>query len=142
MKEVYNDATLECSAAEVISRKIMRSIYAEIDNIGKCLTYKCSLNSEATIKKELDPKNPLINEFSLLNNNDKLESDKLYVAIKAIRPYRIKKSNHTHRHKAQVFTTNKFTFAKITQQLSNIPLLDPPKVIKIIEPGDEKIDKP
>lgn len=132
-KYVHNNSTMECIAAEIISRKIIPSAFVDIPNVGKCFTYKCSRNSEATITKELNPKEAKVNENSLLDLNSKLECDKLFVAIKVERPYRIGKINHTGRHKAQIFITDDFTFAKITLQISNIPNLIPERIIKIIE---------
>ncbi|AKK73662.1 hypothetical protein OK18_14570 [Chryseobacterium gallinarum] len=132
-KFVHNNFTIECDSAEVISRKIMPGVYVDFESIGKCLTYKCSRNSEATILKELDPKERKINEYSALDLNSKLECEKLFVAIERKKPYRITKVNHSHRHNAQTFTTDAFTYAKITQQLVNIPLLDPEQPICLIE---------
>ena len=125
MKFVHNNASIECSSAEIISRKILPSAFIDINNVGKCFSYKCSLNSEATIKKEIEPKKPIVNQNSSLDNESKLECDKLFVAVKRNKPYRLCKINFTGRHKAQTFTTDEFTFAKISLQLSNIPLLDP-----------------
>ncbi len=135
-KLVHNNSTLECIAAQIISRKILPSAFVEIPNIGICFTYKCSLNSEAKILKELIPKICKVNEFSLLDLDSKLECDKLFVAIKKNKPYRLRKINFTGRHKAQTFITDEFTFAQITLQIGNIPFLNPEKVIKYVQAQD------
>ncbi|WMI66715.1 hypothetical protein RBH94_06010 [Aestuariibaculum sp. YM273] len=132
-KEVFNNSTIECLSAEIISRKILPSSFLEIEHVGRCFTYKCSRNSEATVKKELDPKEPFYNEHSLLDLGSKLECENMFVAINKKKPYKYTKINHTGRHKAQTFTSKEYTFAKISKQLSNIPLCDPPKEIVLIE---------
>ena len=132
MKSVHNNASIECNSAEVISRKIIPSSFIELNNVGKCFSYKCSLNSEATIKKTLIPKEAIVNSNSLLNLESKLECDKLFVAVKKNKPYKFCVINLTGRHKAQTFITDEFTFAKITLQISNIPLLNPELEIKLI----------
>lgn len=122
MKAIELNATIECVAAEVIARKIIPSAFTEIPNIGKCFTYKCSLNSEATIEKELEPKEALVYQRSMLTAGDLLESDGLFVAVKCRRPYtNFGLTNHSHRHKAQTFKTREFTLAKISRMIQNIP---------------------
>ena len=139
MKFVHENASIECNSAEIISRKILPSSFIDINNIGKCFSYKCSLNSEATIKKELEPKKPIVNQNSNLENESKLECDKLFVAVKRNKPYRLFIINFTGRHKAQTFTTDEFTYAMISLQLSNIPLLIPQlEVIPVENEKDEK----
>lgn len=133
MKSVYNNASIECDSAEIISRKVIHSAFIELPNIGKCFSYKCSLNSEATIKKESNPKEAKVNQHSLLDLESKLECDKLFVAVKKNKPYKLCLINLTGRHKAQTFVTDEFTFAKITLQLSNIPNLHPELEIKFVE---------
>lgn len=133
MKLVHNNSSIECNSAEIVSRKILPSAFIELNNIGRCFSYKCSLNSEATIKEEIVPKNPLVNQNSNLDKETKLECDKLFVAVKKSKPYKLCKINFTGRHKAQTFTTDKFTFAKISLQLSNIPQLSPQLEIKFVE---------
>jgi hypothetical protein len=133
MKFVHNNSTIECDSAEVISRKIIPSSFIEIQNIGKCFSYKCSLNSEATIKKELNPKECKVNINSCLDLNAKLESDKLFVAVAKKKPYKFSLINLSGRHKAQYFMTDEFTYAAITFQLKNIPLLNPEKQIISVE---------
>lgn len=141
MKEVFDNTTIECSSAEIISRKIVPSSFLNIPKIGKCFTYKCSRNSEAIIKKELKPKKAIYNENSLLCCNTKLECDKLFVAVNKNKPYKYEKINHTGRHKAQTFTTKEYTYAKITKQIHNIPSLIPPKEIKLIQQESSKDKK-
>jgi len=133
MKEVFDNSTIECNSAKIISRKITPSSFLNIPNIGRCFTYKCSRNSEAVIKKELDPKEPIYNHNSLLNIDTKLECELLFVAVNKIKPYSFIKINHTGRHKAQTFTTKEYTYAKISKQISNIPQLDSPRIIELVE---------
>jgi hypothetical protein len=126
MKIVYDNSSIECLSADVISRFILPSSFLEIKTIGKCLTYKCKRNSEATILKELDPKNAVVNSNSHLDLNVKLECENLYIAINKTKPYKYDLVNHSGRHKAQQMVTNEFTFAKISKQIPNIPQAIPP----------------
>jgi hypothetical protein len=133
MKEVFDNTTIECLSAQVISRKIIPSSFLNIPTVGKCFTFKCSRNSEALIIKELIPKKAIYNKNSILCCDTKLECELLFIAVNIKKPYRLSKINHTGRHKAQTFTTKEYTFAKISKQIHNIPLLDPPKTIEIIQ---------
>ena len=138
MKLVYENNSIECNSAEVISRKIMPGTFIELENVGKCLTYKCSRNSEAKIVKELNPKEPLHNKFSAVDLDSRLESDKIFIAILRTKPYKVYLKNHSGTHKAQTFTTDVFTFAKITNQLISIPKIKMPVNFEIIKPPEIK----
>ena len=109
----------------------------EIKQIGKCRTYKCSRNSEATILKELNPKRAYCNHNSALDINDKLESEDIFLAVNTNKSIKVELLNHTGRHKAQTFTTEHFTFAKISKQFPNIAQLNPQKTIQ--EPIDPNL---
>lgn len=132
MKLVHNNSTIECLSAKVISRKIMPGSFIDLPNIGKCFSYKCSRNSEAKILKELNPKEPIVNEFSALEIDDMLECENLYVAVTAKKPYKLDVINHSGRHKARTFESKEFTFAKVLLQHQNLKLLVPEKVIKYL----------
>lgn len=131
-KYVHNNNSIECNSAEIISRKITPGNFVSIKHIGRLFTYKCDRNSEAIIKRELDPKKPIYNFNSHLDEGVKLECEKLYLMVLSKKPYSKDVINHTHRHKAETITTDNFTFAKISQQLKNIPLLDPEKEIILL----------
>ena len=125
MKLVYDNSSIECFSAEIISRQILPSSFIEYENVGKCFTYKCKRNSEASILKELIPKTPKINQNSYLDIGTKVECENLFIAVCKLKPYKIDVINHSGRHKAQVIMTNEFTFAKISKQISNIPDANP-----------------
>ncbi|MDR6302185.1 hypothetical protein [Mesonia maritima] len=131
-KAVHDNSSIECLAAEIISRKIVPSSFVNIEPIGRCFSYKCYRNSEATIIKELQPKEPVHNEFSLLDINTKLECEDLFVLVNKKKPYKYSKINHTGRHKAQTFKTKEYTFAKISKQIHCIPNAIPPIKVKLI----------
>lgn len=126
MKIVHDNSSIECLSADVISRVILPSSFLEIKTIGKCLTYKCKRNSEATIRKELTPKNAIVNSHSHLDLDIKLECENLFVAVNKIKPYKYDLINHSGRHKAQQMVTEEFTFAKISKQIPGIPQANPP----------------
>lgn len=133
MKQVHDNSSIECFAADIISRRISPSSYMEIKNIGKCKTFKCTRNSEASITKELVPKKAIYNLNSLLDLNDKIESEDIFLAINCKRTPKIILLNHTGTHKAQAYSTTDYTFAKVSKQFPNIPQLEPPKLIKKVE---------
>ena len=121
----------------------MHASFIEISYIGRCFSYKCSLNSEALILKELTIKKPVCNSNSLLDLNSKLQCANLFVAVNVKKPYKLSVINKSGRHKAQRFVTKEFTFAKISKQLQNIPLLEPQRVISIPQRKEElQIKKP
>ena len=126
-KFVHNSSSIECLSAQIISRDIVPSSFLNIKDIGKCFTYKCKKNSEAEILKELNPKRSIYCIESNLNIGDILECENLFVAINKNKPYTPTLINYTHRHKAQMFVSKEYTFAKISKQIGNIPLLNPPK---------------
>lgn len=130
IKCVHNGSSIECQSAEIVARKIVVSSFMEIRNIGRCFTYKCSRNSEAVVTKELEPKKARHNMNSNLNLNDKVEGENLFLAINDKRGLRITKTNHSATHKAQLFSTKEYTYAEISRQIPNIPLLIPPLVFK------------
>lgn len=131
MKIVNEGASIECLGAEIISRKFTRNSLILIPKVGKCMKYKCSLNSEAIILKELDPKEPKYNEASFLSINDMIEAENIVVYVNQIKNLKFTLINHSGRHKAQQSNTNTFTFAQITKQFPNLPKIN---TIKEISP--------
>lgn len=129
MKQVHYNSSIECLAADIISKKILPSSYMVVNKIGKCRTFKCTRNSEAIITKELEPKTPIYNINSRLDLDDKLESEDIFLAINCKTSPKVGLINHTGRHKAQTCSTTDYTFAKISRQFPNIPVLVPPKLI-------------
>lgn len=139
MKLFQDNTSIECLSAEIISRRIVSSSYMLINNIGKCLVYKCSKNSEAVIKKELSPKEAVHNQNSSLDLDDMLEGENITVAMQARRGPKISKVGaHSHRHNAQTCKSDKYTFAMITKQIPGNPFAIPPHEIIAVEP--KKID--
>lgn len=136
-KFVHNNSAIECLSAEITSRKIQNSSYIKLAKIGRCFVYKCSRNSSAKIVKELSPKLPNYCNESNLNANDLLECDSLFVAIKKETPYVPDVINLTGRHKAQMFISKEYTFAKITKQIFNIPEKSPENTLTIMSSSEE-----
>ena len=123
-KHTFLGASIECHGAEIISRKILYSSYIEILNIGKCKTYKCTLNSEATIHKELPhPKTPKYKETSCITEGDIIEGENITLFVNNDRNIKISVINHSGSHKAQQSNTNCYTYAVITLQCKGIPAL-------------------
>ena len=127
MKLVHENCSIECEAANVISRKIIRCSFMEIKTVGKCTTYKCKRNCEAEITKELSPKAYKMKKTSALNIADSLECEDLFLAVHTLKTLRVTKDTHTGRHNAQFAQTNAYTFAEISRQIHNIPKLNPVK---------------
>ena len=119
-------------SANIITRKVERSALILIKDVGRCASWKCSRNSEASILKELNPKEPKYNKNSSLNLNDKVEAENLILYIQCMKNMSSKIKNHSSTHKAQNYITKEYTVARITKQIPNIPLLIPPaKVVAI-----------
>lgn len=121
MKYVHENCSIECEGADIVSRKIVRSSFMEIKSIGKCTTYKCKLNSEAVIRKELASRKPKYKTTSKVQAGDMLECEDLFLAVNTRKALKIALDNHTGRHKAQVARTDSYTFAEISKQIPNIP---------------------
>jgi hypothetical protein len=133
MKQVYDNCSIECESAEIISRRITPSSFVEYKKLGKCLTYNCKQNSEAKISKEVVPKDAVINDNSMLDLESKIECENMHVVVVRVKPYKLNVINHTGRHKAQIMKTDVFTFAKITRQHQNIPPANPLIEIRLVD---------
>ena len=115
MKSVHEKCSIECEAANVVSRQIMRNSFIEIKSIGKCTTYKCKRNSEATITKELPhPPKPIHKDTSSVLRGDSLECEDMFLAVNSVKALKIAVHPYTSTHKAQITSTNSYTFAEIS----------------------------
>ncbi len=127
MKNVHEKCSIECDAADVVSRQIMRNSFIEIKSIGKCTTYKCKRNSEAVITKELPhPPKPVHKFTSCVNRGDSLECEDMFLAVNSVKALKIAIRPYTSTHKAQITSTNSYTFAEISRQIPGIPMLTNP----------------
>jgi hypothetical protein len=126
-KFVHHGESIECMASDVVSRKILPSAYIEILSIGKCMTYKCKLNSEAIITKELPhpvngKRTGIKSATSKLNLHDKIECEDILLAVTERKRLKPSKVAFTGRHNSQYVSTKCYTYAEISLQFSNIPL--------------------
>lgn len=147
MEYIYSGASIECNAAEIISRKVNFGSLIELKDIGRCRKYSCERNSESTILKELNPKNPLYKETSHLDHGDKLKGLCIVVYVKKITQIKVELINNTGRHKAQKAYSNDYTFAEITEIFPTIKKLkDPvqkfPSPRKLLKQAEAKQTKP
>jgi hypothetical protein len=138
MEYIYQGATIECDAAEIISRKINFGALISLPDIGVCSKYTCERNSETTIQKELNPKNPLYKEQSHLDCDDKLTAENIVVYIRKNSKIKVEKIDNTHRHNAQKANSKHYTFAEITMIFPNIKEL---KDIRQIPPTPKMLLK-
>ena len=132
MKFVQEKCSIECHAANIISRKIMVNSYIEIKRIGRCRTYKCKRNSEAHITKTLPhPCEPIYKTSSAVGIGDFLECEDLYLAINNMKTLKVTKNPHTGTHNAQFTSTDCYTYAEISRRIPGIPdrTISQPKVI-------------
>ena len=120
MEYVILGASIECAAADIISRKIQRTSIQNIPQVGVCKKYKCSRNSEAHITKELTPKVAIVNLKSKLSLNDSVSGETITVFINNIKDKGLDKAPYSARHKAQFGSTKDFTHAFVTVQFPNI----------------------
>lgn len=127
MKNVHEKCSIECDAADIVSRQIMRNSFIEIKSIGKCTTYKCKRNSEAVITKELvSPPKPIYKSTSRVLQGDSLECEDMFLAVNSVKALRIIVKKYTGTHKAQITSTNSYTFAEISKQIPGIPMINNP----------------
>ncbi len=112
---------IECEHSEVIAKNIIVSVPQQHPKIGLSLKYKCKRDGTVEIKKELEPKESIVDENSNLNNGDILNANSFYVIVGNIRKIKTKKiSGHTGRHGSQKMKTRDFTYAEITKPYSHI----------------------
>lgn len=126
MEYIYSGASIECNGAEIISRKINFGALISLPDVGLCRKYSCERNSESTIQKELDPKNPVYKKTSHLDFGDKLKAESIVLYINKTTNIRIQKIDKSHRHNSQKANSNVYTFAEISQTFPNIKTLKDP----------------
>jgi len=112
--------SIECNAANVVARKIVKTALIEEEKIGICQKYKCSRNSSATVKKELNPLEFLKCNTSKLKLDDCLVAEDLFFFTKGYKKLRISLINESGRHKAQTTDTSSYTYAEITKPFEHI----------------------
>ncbi|MCU0390881.1 MAG: hypothetical protein MUE81_07170 [Thermoflexibacter sp.] len=121
MEEYYEiPESIECNAAEIISRKIVPKGLLKYEKIGFCFKYSCDRDSSAEIKKELSPKKAILKESSKLDLGTKLVCLKLFFLVRGKKPITADVINNSGRHKAQLIATKDFTYAEITQPFAQI----------------------
>jgi len=136
MEYIYQGASIECDGAEIIFRKITLGSLINLRDVGLCRKYSCERNSESTIEKELNPKNPVYSETSHLDSGDKLKAESIVVYVKKCTQIKIQKIDKSHRHNAQQANSDVYTYATISEMFPNIKILNdpiqtfpPPKVL-------------
>ena len=112
--------SIECDAANIVARKIIKGALINEEGVGLCQKYKCSRNSSTTIKKELEPLKAIKCEASKLNRGDCLRAEDLFFLAKGSKRFRITKVNKSGRHKAQTMDTNVYTYAEIIKPFVHI----------------------
>jgi len=138
MEYIYQGASIECDAAEIISRKINYGALISLPDIGICSKYSCERNSETTIQKELTPKNPIYRSQSHLELGDKLTAENIILYIRKSTKIKVEKIDNTHRHNAQAAYSKCFTYAEITMIFPNIKEI---KDLRQIPPPPKKLLK-
>jgi len=125
MAEFYatNDS-IESSASEIFSRKIIFKSVLKYDKIGNVVTYKTDRNASACITSELPNKGNkdlLYDKNSHTDLGDKLKADAISFAHSGIRKLQFSVSEGASAtHGGQFLSTSTYTFAKITQPFSHI----------------------
>ena len=132
MEYIYHGASIECNGAEIVSRKINFGSLINFPDIGLCRKYSCERNSESTIEKELNPKNPLFKKTSHLDLGDKLKADSIILYIKKSPQIKVHKIDATGRHNAQQANSDVYTYGEITEIFPNIKIIRDP--IQVLPP--------
>lgn len=106
-------ASIEAEKADAITRKIIQMTPVRNPKLA-CIIFpfKLDRNCEIIISKELDPKEPKIDNNSLLNLGDGLKGDMIYgFSEKSVPSPDVKKGSSTH--KASFLTIKNFVFARL-----------------------------
>jgi hypothetical protein len=123
MEYVYNGAAIECSNADIISKKIEPGSIISVPNVGVCRKYTCTRNSEAFIIKELRDKKKKVNPKAHVDLNDSLRAENIVVFVKSTKTLSKEKCPYTGRHNTQYMSAPYFTQAEITRQFHNVKSL-------------------
>ncbi len=119
-------ASIECDTASIKTRKIepRPPIFEErLESI--VYPFKLSLNSEAIIKKELNPKKPIIDSSSKLNIGEGISGEMIAgFSLNGIgRDNTVKRGSS--RHKASFLDVNGFVYAKLEKPYRGIREMKP-----------------
>lgn len=117
--------SIESQASEVVSRKFSKGYIKKHPESGeRMMFYKCTQNGTAEITKELNPKEPRINNNSRLNKGDFLNAKdfNLWVARnKRFKENEFELPHQSASHRARKLNIREFTYAIITQRCDTIP---------------------
>ncbi len=127
MEYIFQGASIECADADIISRKILPAAIQNIPKIGICRRYTCQRNSEAFIIKNINE--ALYKDTSHINKGDSLKAENLAIFIKSTKTIEKEKCPYTGRHNVQYMSSKYYTYAEITQQFPNIPIITDSKQI-------------
>jgi hypothetical protein len=130
MKYVVHGSSIECAQSEISSRDIKLSSLVDIPNVGKCRKYKCKRNSDAKILASLNPKKFIYKENSHLEINDSLSAEEIVIIINDLTTLDKTLINKSGQHKAQLMTTNCFTYGEITLQYHFLKSINDPNQFK------------
>ncbi|PIY04375.1 MAG: hypothetical protein COZ21_06910 [Bacteroidetes bacterium CG_4_10_14_3_um_filter_31_20] len=117
IKYVGTGDSIECEASCIVTRKVSpKPIFIKIEALDGTFVnffkYKTKIRATVTIIKELNPKEPIIDDISKLDLDSTLEAGTVEIYTKS----RIKlelTSNFTSTHTIQNNIVNIFTYAKI-----------------------------
>ena len=121
---VSRNEKIECSAAEIFAKKIVKGALLKHPNtnVGLHVRYVCKRDGSAEIIKELNPKEAILDkEKSILDKGSKIKCNSFFVLVKGTKRIKIsKKGGHTGRHSTQNFNTKTYTYAEITKPFEHI----------------------
>jgi len=112
--------SIECTAANIVAKKIIPTALINEEGIGRCQKYKCSRDSYSTIKKELVPLEPIKEKTSKLKLGDRLEAENIYFLTKGFKKLKVTKIKKSGRHNSQEVNTSVYTYAEITKPFEHI----------------------
>lgn len=111
-------ASIECSKASIAARKIIpgqpiRNIYPQL-NSPLLYRFKLDFNCEAVIVDELDPKQAIVSDDSMLVAGDGIKGDMISALSTTImKREKAKIKTASGRHQASLITLKGFIFAKL-----------------------------
>lgn len=138
-KHEYLGASIECEKSQIATRKISSPVLVVV--IGKRGTdqhrlfkYKTTINGNAKIVEELNPKDALISDLSHLDLNDEIQGPIIEIYTSKREKCTLV-SNYSNVHSIQSYDFKKFTYAKIVTpweyilQRKTLALVTPPLAV-------------
>lgn len=121
MEYVKENDAIECLSAIILCQEFHPNrTLQRLDNIGVCVVVKCKRGAQAEIKKELNPREPIVNKNSNVVLGDSLNGESIVLYLNQKRKPDYLLGANSHRHKGHHYVSKVFTYAYIDRKWHNI----------------------